>query len=38
MQLQEETRVIVNMLGKFGALTIDQIRKMFEGTKCSSSE
>ena len=33
MQLQEETRVIVNMLGKFGALTIDQIRKMFEGTK-----
>lgn len=33
MQLQEETRVIVNMLGKFGALTIDQIKKMFEGTK-----
>ncbi|WP_026658254.1 hypothetical protein [Butyrivibrio sp. AC2005] len=33
MQLQEETRIIVNTLGKFGALTIDQINKMFEGTK-----
>ena len=32
MELAEETRVVVNLLNKFGALTIDQIRKMFEGT------
>lgn len=31
--LAEETRVVVNLLNKFGALTIDQIKKLFEGTK-----
>lgn len=33
MELAEETRVVVNLLNKFGALTIDQIKKMFEGTR-----
>lgn len=30
--LAEETRVTINMLNKFGALTIEQIKKMCEGT------
>lgn len=33
MVLAEETRIVVNLLNKFGALTIDQIKKMFEGTR-----
>ncbi|MCR4902197.1 MAG: hypothetical protein K6A23_05005 [Butyrivibrio sp.] len=32
MQLSEETRVTVNLLNKFGGLTIAQVNKMFEGT------
>ncbi len=33
MELSEETRVVLNLLNKFGALTIDQIKKMFEGSR-----
>lgn len=33
MELAEETRVVLNLLNKFGALTIDQIKMMFEGTR-----
>ncbi|ADL36376.1 hypothetical protein bpr_IV011 (plasmid) [Butyrivibrio proteoclasticus B316] len=32
-ELAPETRVTVNLLNKFGALTIDQIKKMYEGTR-----
>ncbi len=33
MVLAEETRVVVNLLNKFEALTLDQIRTMFDGSK-----
>ncbi len=32
MIIAEETRVVINLLNKFGALTIDQIKKLFENT------
>ena len=32
MQISEETRVVINLLSKFGALTIDQIAKMLDGS------
>lgn len=30
--IAEETRIVINLLNKFGALTIDQIKKMCENT------
>ena len=32
MQFDEETKLVLNTLNKFGSLTIDQIKKIFEGT------
>lgn len=33
MMLSEETRTVINLLNKFGALTIEQIKEMFKDSK-----